>query len=457
MKKILREMRREIAGLKRAAEDQQTFEEAIKGRKFKNPETGNQVNFGSLPAEEQKKLRAEFDKSQKKKGPGESSSPSAFEDEARKKMMAGLDGALKEIRKKYYAKGQDGGLAWEYGQELTKEFGRQIEEFLGGQGWDSSFSEAEVLSTIGKETGKMMSLAKVVQEGTEKMAAEINKMIKKENAERKVSATEWKKCKDKVKELRELSKDLIEEKEKVERWWEGYDTEEIWEDKLEKENRDLSAVKAKFKEIEKAEERMAYYHMRRGQEERKPVKAEDILKYSLSITKDRFRGPDKKAGIKILMAVSVKTLEDCQKAEEARKEEEKAKEVEKQVKTEFEKKKKEFEEGVKKERKSITKLFDDMEGGKLTPEEAIYKLAYLEGLHSASPYGKSLEETFKETKAKIEKKRKEESASFFGDLKKLLGFGKKKKETNKKATLKTARLTAEALRDEVKSLKRNLR
>ena len=61
-------MRREIAGLKRAAEDQKTFDEAIKGRKFKNPETGNQVNFGSLPAEEQKKLRAEFAKKQKEKG-----------------------------------------------------------------------------------------------------------------------------------------------------------------------------------------------------------------------------------------------------------------------------------------------------------------------------------------------------------------------------------------------------
>ena len=37
-----------------------TFEEAIKGRKFRNPETGNDVVFGSLPAKEQAKLREEW-------------------------------------------------------------------------------------------------------------------------------------------------------------------------------------------------------------------------------------------------------------------------------------------------------------------------------------------------------------------------------------------------------------
>lgn len=63
--KLLSEMRREISNLKRAAEDQ-TFEEANKGRKFPNPETENQVEFKSLPGYEQKRLRAEFAKSQKK-------------------------------------------------------------------------------------------------------------------------------------------------------------------------------------------------------------------------------------------------------------------------------------------------------------------------------------------------------------------------------------------------------
>jgi hypothetical protein len=47
---------------KLASEDLPSFEEAIKGKTFKNPNTGNDVQFGSLPAEEQKKIRAEYDK-----------------------------------------------------------------------------------------------------------------------------------------------------------------------------------------------------------------------------------------------------------------------------------------------------------------------------------------------------------------------------------------------------------
>jgi hypothetical protein len=46
------------------------FEEAIKGKKFKNPETGNEVQFGSLPAEEQKKLRTQFKSQVKSEGVG---------------------------------------------------------------------------------------------------------------------------------------------------------------------------------------------------------------------------------------------------------------------------------------------------------------------------------------------------------------------------------------------------
>lgn len=36
------------------------FEDAVKGKKFRNPDTGNQVEFGSLPEDEQKKLRAKW-------------------------------------------------------------------------------------------------------------------------------------------------------------------------------------------------------------------------------------------------------------------------------------------------------------------------------------------------------------------------------------------------------------
>jgi hypothetical protein len=48
-----------------------TFEEAIKGKKFVNPKTKNKVNFSSLPAEEQKKIRGQFDKKVQESGGGE--------------------------------------------------------------------------------------------------------------------------------------------------------------------------------------------------------------------------------------------------------------------------------------------------------------------------------------------------------------------------------------------------
>lgn len=57
-----RVLKAEIALAKISAKKDQTFEEAIKDKKFKQPETGNEVAFKSLPAEEQKKIRSEFDK-----------------------------------------------------------------------------------------------------------------------------------------------------------------------------------------------------------------------------------------------------------------------------------------------------------------------------------------------------------------------------------------------------------
>ena len=55
------ELRRHLVPLlRRAAEE--SFEEAVKDKKFKNPETGNEVVFDSLPAEEQKKIREEWSK-----------------------------------------------------------------------------------------------------------------------------------------------------------------------------------------------------------------------------------------------------------------------------------------------------------------------------------------------------------------------------------------------------------
>lgn len=54
--------------LKQAADE--SFEDAIKGKKFKNPETGNDVSFGSLPDDEQKSLREEWSKKNKEKDDG---------------------------------------------------------------------------------------------------------------------------------------------------------------------------------------------------------------------------------------------------------------------------------------------------------------------------------------------------------------------------------------------------
>ena len=43
--------------LKRSAEEKKTFDEWVEGKTFTNPDTGNKVQFGSLPADSQKKIR----------------------------------------------------------------------------------------------------------------------------------------------------------------------------------------------------------------------------------------------------------------------------------------------------------------------------------------------------------------------------------------------------------------
>lgn len=45
-----------------------SFEEAIEGKKFKNPETGREVQFSSLPSEEQKRVRDSWSKKNKEEG-----------------------------------------------------------------------------------------------------------------------------------------------------------------------------------------------------------------------------------------------------------------------------------------------------------------------------------------------------------------------------------------------------
>ena len=49
-----------------------SFEDAVKGKTFRNPETGNKVLFDSLPSEEQKRIRSQW---VKKNPSGEKSNP----------------------------------------------------------------------------------------------------------------------------------------------------------------------------------------------------------------------------------------------------------------------------------------------------------------------------------------------------------------------------------------------
>jgi len=71
------------------------FEDAIKGRKFRNPETGNQVEFGSLPAEEQKRIRSQWVKKNPRGSGGSGDDP--------KQMM-------QDDSDKYFAEHVSGGL-----------------------------------------------------------------------------------------------------------------------------------------------------------------------------------------------------------------------------------------------------------------------------------------------------------------------------------------------------------
>ena len=72
-----------------------TFEEAIKGKKFVNPKTKNKVNFSSLPGEEQKKIRGQFEKKvqegeEKGDGKGKKESPVKDPKQMAKKMKDSL-------------------------------------------------------------------------------------------------------------------------------------------------------------------------------------------------------------------------------------------------------------------------------------------------------------------------------------------------------------------------------
>jgi hypothetical protein len=67
------ELRSDLLPLIRQAAESKSFDEAVEGKKFHHPETGNQVAFGSLPPKEQSKIRAEW--SEKNKGDGDKKKP----------------------------------------------------------------------------------------------------------------------------------------------------------------------------------------------------------------------------------------------------------------------------------------------------------------------------------------------------------------------------------------------
>ncbi len=77
-----------------------TFEEAIKGKKFVNPKTKNKVNFSSLPGEEQKKIRGQFEKKveeSEEKGDGKGKKESPVKDP--KQMAKKMKDSLKKDKK----------------------------------------------------------------------------------------------------------------------------------------------------------------------------------------------------------------------------------------------------------------------------------------------------------------------------------------------------------------------
>ena len=74
--------------------DDKSFDEAVKDREFTNPATGNKVQFGSLPAEEQKKVRESWSKKNEGEG-GKSNKPKIPYSKARVKAESHSESADK--------------------------------------------------------------------------------------------------------------------------------------------------------------------------------------------------------------------------------------------------------------------------------------------------------------------------------------------------------------------------
>tara|TARA_B100000073_G_scaffold111614_1_gene90032 strand:- start:49 stop:960 length:912 start_codon:yes stop_codon:yes gene_type:complete len=126
--RLIAELHKEIQAYKVAG----AFEDAVKDKKFKNPNTGNDVSFGSLPAEEQKKLREEFKKSQEK----DSDKGDKGKQEAQKKLDTAKEALGKSIVPKSEQKEIKG---WLKGDKFN---------FKDGLGLDDR--EAYTFMTMGK-------------------------------------------------------------------------------------------------------------------------------------------------------------------------------------------------------------------------------------------------------------------------------------------------------------------
>jgi hypothetical protein len=98
-----KELRPHLLPILKEASDK-SFEEAVKGKKFKNPATGNDVLFGSLPAQEQKKIREQWKSTNK----GESKSKSKKDDEfSDLEMIAYDDNIPEKVIDKFNEKAQE--------------------------------------------------------------------------------------------------------------------------------------------------------------------------------------------------------------------------------------------------------------------------------------------------------------------------------------------------------------
>ena len=99
--------------------DDKSFDEAVKGKKFRNPATGNDVVFDSLPYEEQKKVRESWSK--KNEGGGEKGGSDSTDHNVK-----GANERVKESKswgdsgdKRLKAKDKEGAL-WDYEEARGK-------------------------------------------------------------------------------------------------------------------------------------------------------------------------------------------------------------------------------------------------------------------------------------------------------------------------------------------------